>query len=129
FATILRDGTPIRLTGQDVVRGTFSQRHLSFHDPETGAVVTPLAQLPNATASFDARNSPLSENACVGFEYGYSVQAPDALVLWEAQYGDFVDGAQVIVDEYVVSGQAKWGLISGLVMLLPHGYEGQGPDH
>jgi 2-oxoglutarate dehydrogenase E1 component len=129
FATILRDGTPIRLTGQDVARGTFSQRHLTFHDPETGATYTPLSSLPDAVASFDVRNSPLSESACVGFEYGYSIQAPDALVLWEAQYGDFVNGAQVIVDEYVVSGQAKWGLVSGLVMLLPHGYEGQGPDH
>jgi 2-oxoglutarate dehydrogenase E1 component len=129
FATILRDGTPIRLTGQDAARGTFSQRHLTFHDPETGATHTPLSGLPDATASFDVRNSPLSESACVGFEYGYSVQAPDALVLWEAQYGDFIDGAQVIVDEYVASGQAKWGLVSGLIMLLPHGYEGQGPDH
>ncbi|HEY3110629.1 MAG TPA: 2-oxoglutarate dehydrogenase E1 component, partial [Chloroflexota bacterium] len=129
FAAILRDGTPIRLSGQDAARGTFSQRHLTFHDPETGATHTPLSELPDAVASFDLRNSPLSESACVGFEYGYSVQAPDALVLWEAQYGDFVDGAQVIVDEYVVSGQAKWGLVSGLVMLLPHGYEGQGPDH
>jgi 2-oxoglutarate dehydrogenase E1 component len=129
FASILRDGTPIRLSGQDAARGTFSQRHLTFHDPETGRSHTPVATLPNVAASFDVRNSPLSEAACVGFEYGYSVQAPDTLVLWEAQYGDFVDGAQVIVDEYVASGEAKWGLRSGLVMLLPHGYEGQGPDH
>jgi 2-oxoglutarate dehydrogenase E1 component len=129
FATILREGTPIRLTGQDVVRGTFSQRHLTFFDAETGAPFTPLASLPGVSASFDVRNSPLSENAVLGFEYGYTLQAPDALVLWEAQYGDFVNGAQVIVDEFVVSGEAKWGLTSGLVMLLPHAWEGQGPDH
>jgi 2-oxoglutarate dehydrogenase E1 component len=129
FATILRDGTPIRLTGQDTVRGTFSQRHLAYYDTETGEGFTPLAALPDLNASFDVRNSPLSENATLGFEYGYSVQAPDALVLWEAQYGDFINGAQVIVDEFVVSGQAKWGLRSGLVLLLPHAWEGQGPDH
>ena len=101
---------PIRLTGQDAVRGTFSQRHLSFYDAETGAPFTPLAALPGRDASFDVRNSPLSENAALGFEYGYSVQAPDTLVLWEGQFGDFVNGAQVIIDEFVVSGQAKWGL-------------------
>jgi 2-oxoglutarate dehydrogenase E1 component len=129
FASILRDGRPIRLTGQDVARGTFSQRHLTLHDARTGALYTPLERLPEARASVEVRNSPLSETAALGFEYGYSLQAPDALVLWEAQYGDFVNGAQVIVDEFVVSGQAKWGLISGLLLLLPHGYEGQGPDH
>jgi 2-oxoglutarate dehydrogenase E1 component len=129
FATILRDGTPIRLTGQDTVRGTFSQRHLTFEDVNTAAHWTPLEVLPDVSATFDVRNSPLSESAALGFEYGYSVQAPDVLVLWEAQYGDFINGAQVIVDEFVVAGQAKWGLISGLVLLLPHAWEGQGPDH
>ncbi len=129
FATILRDGTPIRLTGQDTVRGTFSQRHVSFYDARTGAPYTPLQALPGARASFEIANSPLSENAALGFEYGYSVQAGDALVLWEAQYGDFINGAQVVVDEFLASGEAKWGLVSGLVLLLPHAWEGQGPDH
>ena len=129
FAGLITDGVPVRLTGQDTVRGTFSQRHLTFYDTRTGAAFTPLAALPGQRASFDAYNSPLSENATLGFEYGYSVQAPETLVLWEAQYGDFINGAQVIVDEFVVSGQAKWGLTSGLVVLLPHAWEGQGPDH
>jgi 2-oxoglutarate dehydrogenase E1 component len=129
FASILRDGRPIRLTGQDVARGTFSQRHLTLHDARTGALYTPLERLPQARASVEVRNSPLSETAALGFDYGYSLQASEALVLWEAQYGDFINSAQVIVDEFVASGQAKWGLISGLILLLPHGYEGQGPDH
>jgi 2-oxoglutarate dehydrogenase E1 component len=128
FATLVTDGVPVRLTGQDAVRGTFSQRHITFF-ARNGARFTPLAALPDQRASFDVHNSPLSENAALGFEYGYSIQAPDALVLWEGQYGDFIDGAQVIVDEFVVSGQAKWGLVSGLVLLLPHAWEGQGPDH
>ncbi len=129
FAAILRDGSPIRLTGQDTIRGTFSQRHLAFYDAKNGDRFTPLEVLPQATASFDVRDSPLSENATIGFEYGYSVQAPGALVIWEAQYGDFINGAQAMIDEYVVSGEAKWGLESGLVLLLPHAWEGQGPDH
>ena len=129
FATLLRDGVPIRLTGQDAIRGTFSQRHLTFYDANTGEPFTPLEALPSARASFDVRNSPLSENAALGFEYGYSVQAEDTLVLWEGQYGDFVNGAQAIIDEFIVSGQAKWGMLSGLVLLLPHAWEGQGPDH
>jgi 2-oxoglutarate dehydrogenase E1 component len=130
FATLVtEDAVPVRLSGQDVVRGTFSQRHLTFYDAQTGAPFTPLTALPGQRASFDVHNSPLSENAALGFEYGYSVQAPDALVAWEGQYGDFINGAQVIVDEFVVSGQAKWGLRSGLVLLLPHAWEGQGPDH
>src|SRR5579859_7110287 len=128
FATLVTDGVPVRLTGQDAVRGTFSQRHLRLYD-RVGTAFTPLAALPTQRASFDVHNSPLSESATLGFEYGYSVQAPDALVLWEGQYGDFIDGAQVIVDEFVLSGQAKWGLMSGLVLLLPHAWEGQGPDH
>jgi 2-oxoglutarate dehydrogenase E1 component len=129
FATLVTQGVPVRLTGQDALRGTFSQRHLAFYDTRTGAAFTPLTSLPGQTASFDAYNSPLSENATLGFEYGYSVQAPETLVLWEAQYGDFINGAQAMVDEFVVSGQAKWGLTSGLVILLPHAWEGQGPDH
>src|SRR4051812_33188406 len=129
FGTLLRDGTPIRLTGQDAVRGTFSQRHLTFYDGNTGRPFTPLEALPSARASFEVWNSPLSEAAALGFEYGYSLQAEDTLVLWEGQYGDFINGAQAIIDEFVASGQAKWGMLSGLVLLLPHAWEGQGPDH
>ena len=129
LATLVKDGVPVRMTGQDAIRGTFSQRHLSFYDARAGTRFTPLSELREARASFEVHNSPLSETAALGFEYGYSVQAPETLVLWEAQYGDFINGAQVIVDEFVVSGQAKWGLVSGLVLLLPHAWEGQGPDH
>jgi 2-oxoglutarate dehydrogenase E1 component len=131
LATLLADGVSIRLTGQDTLRGTFSQRHLAFYDARTGVPFLPLEALAKQYdgAAFRAFNSPLSENATLGFEYGYSIQLPRTLVLWEAQYGDFINGAQVIVDEFVVSGQAKWGLISGLVLLLPHAWEGQGPDH
>ena len=129
FATILADGIPIRLTGEDVERGTFSQRHAVFHDANTGKQFVPLQELPQARASFEIHNSPLSENAVIGFEFGYNVQEPRRLVIWEAQYGDFINGAQVILDEFVTSGRAKWGLTPSLVFLLPHGYEGQGPDH
>ncbi|HJU42286.1 MAG TPA: 2-oxoglutarate dehydrogenase E1 component [Vicinamibacterales bacterium] len=129
FATILADGVPIRLTGEDVERGTFSHRHSVFHDAVTGEQHIPLQQLPQAKASFEIRNSPLSEYACVGFELGYNLQEPGRLVLWEAQYGDFINGAQIVLDEYLTSGRAKWGMAPSLVLLLPHGYEGQGPDH
>jgi 2-oxoglutarate dehydrogenase E1 component len=129
FASILEDGTAIRLTGQDVERGTFSQRHAVFHDVETGGTHTPLQGLRLARAAFEVRNSPLTENAVIGFEYGYSVQAPERMVIWEAQYGDFINGAQVMADEFVTSARAKWGQRSSLVLLLPHGQEGQGPDH
>ncbi|WP_216827794.1 2-oxoglutarate dehydrogenase E1 component [Alkalihalobacterium elongatum] len=129
FATILNDGTPIRITGQDSERGTFAQRHLVLHDQETGQKYSPLHMLPHASASFAIHNSPLSEAAVVGFEYGYNVFAPETLVLWEAQYGDFANSAQVLVDQFISAGRAKWGQRSGLVMLLPHGYEGQGPEH
>ncbi len=129
FATIVADGTPIRLTGQDAERGTFSQRHAVFHDEETGALFTPLQALPQARAAFEVFNSPLTEAAALGFEYGYNVQDPQRLVIWEGQYGDFANNAQVIIDEFVTSGRAKWGQNSSLVLLLPHGYEGQGPDH
>jgi 2-oxoglutarate dehydrogenase E1 component len=129
FASILEDGIAIRMTGEDVERGTFSQRHAVFHDVKTGKRFTPLQTLAQAQAAFEIHNSPLTEGAVVGFEYGYSLQEPGRLVLWEAQYGDFVNGAQVMIDEFVATGRAKWSLTPSLVMLLPHGYEGQGPDH
>ena len=129
FASLLEDGVPIRLTGQDSERGTFSQRHSALYDVETGERYVPLDDIPQAKASFSVHNSPLSEIAALGFEYGYSVNAPGALVLWEAQYGDFANVGQPMIDQFIVSGQAKWGQTSGLVLLLPHGYEGQGPEH
>jgi 2-oxoglutarate dehydrogenase E1 component len=129
FGTILAAGTPIRLTGQDTGRGTFSQRHLVLHDARSSATYTPLDALPQARASFAIYNSPLSEAAALGFEYGYSVHAPDALVLWEAQFGDFANAAQVLIDQFLAAGRAKWRQMPGLVLLLPHGYEGQGPEH
>ncbi|HVG72972.1 MAG TPA: 2-oxoglutarate dehydrogenase E1 component [Vicinamibacterales bacterium] len=129
LATILADGTPVRLTGEDVERGTFSQRHAVFHDAETGLQFVPLQDFTQARASFEIHNSALSENAAIGFEFGYNIQEPDRLVIWEAQYGDFINSAQVILDQFVTSGRAKWGLQPSLVLLLPHGYEGQGPEH
>ncbi|HEX6799959.1 MAG TPA: 2-oxoglutarate dehydrogenase E1 component, partial [Ktedonobacterales bacterium] len=129
FGTILAAGTPIHMSGQDTERGTFSQRHLVLHDARTGASYTPLDALPQARASFAVYNSPLSEAAVLGFEYGYSVHAPDALVLWEAQFGDFANAAQVLIDQFLTAGRAKWRQMPGLVLLLPHGYEGQGPEH
>jgi 2-oxoglutarate dehydrogenase E1 component len=129
LASILVDGTAIRLTGQDAERGTFSQRHAVFHDEATGERYTPLQHIPQARAAFEIRNSPLSENAALGFEYGYNIQAPGRLVIWEAQYGDFVNNAQTVIDEFIVSARAKWGQTPSLVLLLPHGFEGAGPDH
>ena len=129
FASLLTEGTPIRLTGQDTERGTFSQRHMVLHDAKTGQTVCPIQSLPDAQAPLELHNSPLSELACMGFEYGYSQEAPETLVLWEAQFGDFVNSAQVIVDQFIVSGLAKWGQTSRLTLLLPHGYEGSGPEH
>jgi 2-oxoglutarate dehydrogenase E1 component len=129
YAAILADGTPIRLTGEDVERGTFAHRHAVLYDSNDGHKYTPLHAIPQARASFEIRNSPLSENAAIGFEYGYNVQAPNTLVIWEAQYGDFINGAQTVLDEFVLSARAKWGQEPSLVLLLPHGYEGQGPDH
>ncbi len=129
FASLLTAGTPIRLTGQDTERGTFSHRHAVFHDPVARAIWIPLQHLSERQASFEIRNSPLSEYACVGFEYGYSTQQPEALVLWEAQYGDFFNGAEIVVDQFIAAGQAKWGETSRLTLLLPHGYEGGGPEH
>ncbi len=129
FASLLAEGTPIRLSGQDVERGTFSHRHAVLHDQRTGEGYIPLQQLPSARASFAIYNSPLSEVAVLGFEYGYGVHAPETLVIWEAQYGDFVNVAQIIIDQFLSSGCAKWLQCSSLVLLLPHGYEGAGPEH
>jgi 2-oxoglutarate dehydrogenase E1 component len=129
FASLLLDGVPVRLTGQDSERGTFSHRHLVLHDAVTGEIDIPMQKLDNAAASFEVYNSPLSEYACVGFEYGYSTAAPEALVLWEAQFGDFANGAQTIIDQFISSGLAKWRQTSRLTLLLPHGYEGNGPEH
>jgi 2-oxoglutarate dehydrogenase E1 component len=129
FGSLLRRGIPIRLSGQDSRRGTFNQRHSALIDTETEADYVPLARLGAGAAHFVACNSPLSEASILGFEYGYSRDYPEALVLWEAQFGDFANGAQVIIDQFIVAGEDKWGLLSGLVMLLPHGYEGQGPEH
>ncbi len=129
FAAILADGTPIRLAGQDSERGTFSQRHDALHDAQTGGVYIPLQALPQSQASFAVYNSPLSEAAALGFEYGYSVHAPNTLVLWEAQFGDFANAGQVLIDQFIAAARAKWRQLPGLVLLLPHGYEGQGPEH
>jgi len=129
FASLLAEGTPIRLTGQDTQRGTFSHRHVVLHDAKTNATFAPIQHLSDARASFEIYNSPLSEYACLGFEYGYAVETPNALVLWEAQFGDFNNGAQIIIDQFIAAGQAKWGETSRLVLLLPHGYEGAGPEH
>ena len=129
FASILFDGVSVRLTGEDVERGTFSHRHAVLHDVKTGSTYVPLQSIPEARAAFEIHNSPLSENATVGFEYGYNVQEPSRLVVWEAQYGDFINGAQIIIDEFVVSARGKWGQRPSLVLLLPHAHEGAGPDH
>ncbi len=129
FASLLSEGVHIRLTGQDTERGTFSHRHLVLHDEKTGLPYSPIQNLAGAKAPFELYNSPLSETACLGFEYGYSSATPSALVLWEAQFGDFANAGQVIVDSFIVSGEAKWGQTSRLTLLLPHGYEGSGPEH
>ncbi len=129
YASLLVDGIPVRLSGQDSQRGTFSQRHLVLHDVHTAETYTPMQHLADAIASFEVFNSPLSEFACVGFEYGYSAAAPEALVLWEAQYGDFANGAQIVIDQFISSALSKWRETSRLTLLLPHGYEGSGPEH
>lgn len=129
FGSLLIEGTPVRLAGQDSRRGTFVQRHAVLHDRNTGAEWTPLLYLSGDQAKFWVYDSSLSEYAALGFEYGYSVERPDALVLWEAQFGDFVNGAQTVIDEFISSAEQKWGQHSSVVLLLPHGYEGQGPDH
>jgi 2-oxoglutarate dehydrogenase E1 component len=129
FATLAAEGHRVRLSGQDTARGTFSQRHAALHDAEDGRVYVPLRHLAPGSAPIEVYNSPLSEVGVLGFEYGYSLDCPDGLVLWEAQFGDFVNAAQVIVDQFVVSAEEKWRRLSGLVLLLPHGFEGQGPEH
>jgi 2-oxoglutarate dehydrogenase E1 component len=129
FASLLEDGTPVRLSGQDSQRGTFNQRHAVMVDTETEVKYIPLAHLSKSQGKFEVYNSLLSEAAVLGFEYGYSRDYPEALVLWEAQFGDFANGAQIIIDQFIAASEAKWNLLSGLVMLLPHGYEGQGPEH
>ena len=129
FAAILADGISVRLTGQDAERGTFSHRHAVLHDVKTGQSWTPLQHIAGTASAFEIYNSALSETAVLGFEYGFSVAAPDSLVLWEAQFGDFVNVAQPIIDQFIAADRAKWGQDSGLVLLLPHGYEGQGPEH
>ena len=129
FATLLMDGTAVRLTGQDAERGTFSHRQAVLHDIVTGDTYTPLARLPQAKAPFEIYNSPLSETAVMAFEYGFSTASSGELVLWEAQFGDFANVAQPIIDQFLMADRAKWGQDSGLVLLLPHGYEGQGPEH
>lgn len=129
FATLIREGISIRLSGQDACRGTFSQRHSVLHDIENGNSYTPLSSVADSGGEIRVYNSMLSENAVLGFEYGYSYESPHDLVIWEAQYGDFANGAQVVIDEFILSSEAKWNRASGLTMLLPHGFEGQGPDH
>jgi 2-oxoglutarate dehydrogenase E1 component len=129
FGTLLVDGHPVRLSGQDSGRGTFSQRHAVLVDQETEATYVPLSNIRFGQAPFEVIDSPLSEAGVLGFEYGYSLAEPQTLILWEAQFGDFANGAQVIIDQFLSSGESKWLRMSGLVMLLPHGYEGQGPEH
>ena len=129
FATLVNEGHPIRMTGQDCERGTFSHRHAVLHDTKTGELYTPLHHVSGNQSTFELHNSPLSEAGVLGFEWGYSLDLPDGLVLWEAQFGDFWNCAQVIVDQFIASAEDKWNRLSGLVMLLPHGFEGQGPEH
>jgi 2-oxoglutarate dehydrogenase E1 component len=129
FASLLTEGKHVRLTGQDTERGTFSHRHLVLHDEKTGLRYAPIQHLDGAKAPFELHNSPLSEIACLGFEYGYSAASPGSLILWEAQFGDFGNAAQVIIDGFIASAEAKWGQTTRLTLLLPHGYEGAGPEH
>ncbi|MES2641690.1 MAG: 2-oxoglutarate dehydrogenase E1 component [Myxococcota bacterium] len=129
YASLVTQGSPVRISGQDVQRGTFSHRHAVLIDAETGREWAPVANLEAGQAPFECYNSLLSEAGVLGFEYGYSLDYPEALVIWEAQFGDFVNGAQVIIDNFIVSGEAKWNRLTGVVLFLPHGYEGQGPEH
>jgi 2-oxoglutarate dehydrogenase E1 component len=129
YATLLAEKTPVRISGQDVKRGTFSHRHAVLFDTKTGESYEPLAHVAEHPGRFDIYNSPLSEQGVLGFDFGYSLDYPDALVIWEAQFGDFMNGAQVIIDQFITSSEDKWHRLSGLVIYLPHGYEGQGPEH
>jgi 2-oxoglutarate dehydrogenase E1 component len=129
FASLLSQGVPVRLSGQDVRRGTFSHRHAALFDQQTGSVHLPLAGVAAQGAAFRAFDSMLAEYSVLGFDYGYSLESPESLTVWEAQYGDFANGAQVIIDQFIASGEAKWERSSGLVLMLPHGYEGQGAEH
>jgi len=129
FGSLCIEGTPVRLSGQDTGRGTFSQRHLEFYDKETGMQYVPMKNLAKDQARFEVWDSSLSEYAVMGFEFGYSVADPLALVIWEAQFGDFVNGAQIMIDQFISTAESKWGQPSGLVLMLPHGQEGQGPEH
>ncbi len=129
FGSLLLEGHPVRLSGQDCERGTFSQRHSVLHDTENNNKYMPLKNLSSTQARIDIINSPLSEAGVLGYEYGYSLDYPEALVAWEAQFGDFWNVAQVIVDQFIASAEDKWGRLSRLVLLLPHGFEGQGPEH
>jgi 2-oxoglutarate dehydrogenase E1 component len=129
FGSLLLEGTPVRLSGQDCSRGTFSHRHAVYVDQDSGEEYAPLDHISGNQARFEVYDSLLSEAAVLGFDYGFSLADPSTLVLWEAQFGDFVNGAQVIIDQFITSAHVKWGRMSGLIMLLPHGYEGQGPEH
>ncbi len=129
YAALLKSGTPVRLSGQDTQRGTFNQRHSVLIDTETEVRWSPLSHIAPNQGRWQVYNSILSEAACLGYEYGYARDYPEALVLWEAQFGDFANGAQIIIDQFLAAGEAKWGLLAGVVLLLPHGYEGQGPEH
>ena len=129
FGTLCVEGTPVRLSGQDVGRGTFSQRHSVLIDQETEERFIPLNNIRPGQATYEVHDSPLSEAAVLGFEYGVSLAEPHELVLWEAQFGDFANGAQSVIDEFISSADQKWAQQSSVVLLLPHGYEGQGPDH
>src|SRR5690606_29866401 len=129
LGTLLCESTPVRFSGEDTQRGTFSQRHAVLIDQETEDRYIPLSNIRFGQAPFEIIDSPLSEFGVLGFEYGYALAEPHALVLWEAQFGDFANGAQVIIDQFIAGGETKWLRMCGLVMLLPHGYEGQGPEH